>query len=150
MENRSQSNGNQKQSQNGSRTRMSQNGSSVSPRESGSSREIDEASSRSLTRSTDESKSLSEVISKAVPEETQEAFEMVLRKFNVKIKKGGDYIGSNPREAVLIAVSAGLAGWALLSTKPGRKIFDSGATILMPKISDWFSENFTGKSEGRS
>jgi hypothetical protein len=57
-------------------------------------------------------------------------------------KTATDYIEENPREATAIAIAAGLTGWMLLATKPGRKIFDFGVAAFALEISKWMSRKF--------
>lgn len=50
------------------------------------------------------------------------------------ISEGKRYIDQNPQEATALAISAGLAAWALFFTKPGRQAFDTGIALAGPEL----------------
>ena len=58
------------------------------------------------------------------------------------VKSGTSYMSENPKEAVVIAATVGIAAWALYSTKPGRRLFEAAADRFIPEVGHWLSENF--------
>jgi len=69
------------------------------------------------------------------------AIDDVLSQMNNWVKSAADYMASRPGESLFLAAAAGIGLYALLGTKPGRKVFDAGALVLVPQISRWLSEN---------
>lgn len=90
-------------------------------------------------------KSVGTIISESLNKESQMAIDRVLGDISSRMKTAREYAGSNPGEATLIAVTAALAGWVLLNTKPGRTLFDAGAERFVPEITKWVSNNFSGR-----
>ena len=62
------------------------------------------------------------------------------------LQKSKAYIDENPTEAAALAASIGIGGWALFSTKPGRRVFDFGAALAIPSIAQWIKTNFAPAS----
>lgn len=60
-------------------------------------------------------------------------------------KSGADYVSENPKEAVVIVASLGIAAWALLATKPGRRAFEAAADRFIPEVGHWLAENFNNR-----
>lgn len=91
-----------------------------------------------------EQKSVGSIISQSLAKESQETIDRALTDVSTRIKAAKTYASANPGEASLIALTAALAGWVLLGTKPGRKVFDAGAERFVPEITRWVSKNFAG------
>jgi len=92
----------------------------------------------------EDSKSVGTVIAQSLARESQESIDKILSQINGYFNDTTDYVSENPREAALIAVTAGMAAYVLLATKPGRKLFDAGAERFVPEIARWISANFSG------
>ncbi len=65
----------------------------------------------------------------------------VMSKVNGYFKSAKGYVVENPKETAAIVVAVAIAGWALFYTKPGRSLFDKGASVFIPQVSKWITEN---------
>ena len=99
--------------------------------------------SAQMESATGERKSISKVIAQSLAEDNQEGVERVLSEVKRYFDNSRSYISENPREAAGLALAAGVAAWALLGTKPGRMVFESGAAVAVPFVTKWFSRNLT-------
>lgn len=88
-----------------------------------------------------EMKSIGAIISQSLAQGGQESVDQALSQVGDWMIEAKDYVQENPREAIAIAAAVGLSAWALFATKPGRRIFESGAGLVMPEISKWLSGN---------
>jgi hypothetical protein len=75
--------------------------------------------------------------------DTHARVDEVLERVNGYFSSAKEYVTENPKEAAALAVAVVVAGWALLYTKPGRSIFEKGAGVVVPQLSDWISQNFS-------
>ncbi len=66
----------------------------------------------------------------------------IVSEFKNWFKSSTNYVSENPREALVIAASIGIAAWALLATKPGRRAFEVAADRFIPEFGQWLSQNF--------
>ena len=83
---------------------------------------------------------IGESIGKNAQEKVDEAFSQATQYFDgVKT-----YLRESPREAVGLGLTVAAVGWALLYTKPGRQLFDKGASAYGPQISKTVSDLFSG------
>ena len=89
-------------------------------------------------------KSISAIIGQSLAQESQEGVDRVFSQLNGYFTQGKDYVNENPKEAAALAISLGVAAWALTCTKPGRKMFEAGATMAVPRMAKWFTANFSG------
>lgn len=88
-----------------------------------------------------ERKSIGAIISQSLAEESQEGIDRLLNEVKTYFESGREYIKENPREAAGLAVAAGICAWALLGTRPGRAIFESGAAKGVPFVTRWIRQN---------
>lgn len=84
-------------------------------------------------------KSIGEVISQSLSKSGQESIDRTISQVSDYFKTAKTYVSENPRESALIAASAGLAAYVLLTTKPGRKVFDAGMALAGPELTKMFS-----------
>lgn len=106
--------------------------------------EKSEGRSETSNTASDTPKSLSAIIGQSLAQESQEGVERVFSQLNAYLTEGKEYINENPKEAAALAVSLGVAAWALTCTKPGRRLFETSATFAVPQITKWLSSNFSG------
>jgi len=85
--------------------------------------------------------SIGSLISQSLAEESQAGVDRVLADVRDGIDAAREYVSENPREAVALAAAAGIVAWALLGTKPGRKVFEAGAAIAVPYATKWVARN---------
>ena len=85
--------------------------------------------------------SIGSLISQSLAEESQAGVDRVLADVRDGIDAAREYVSENPREAVALAAAAGVVAWALLGTKPGRKVFEAGAAIAVPYATKWVARN---------
>lgn len=92
-------------------------------------------------------KSIGTVIGENLARGTQERVDKAMDTVSGYVESVKDYVTENPKEAAALAASIGLAAWALFYTKPGRRVFDKGAAVIVPEVSKWVTETFSGASE---
>ena len=92
-------------------------------------------------RSRNAGSSIGSMISQSLAEESQAGVDRVLADVREGIDAAREYVSENPREAVALAAAAGVVAWALLGTKPGRKVFEAGAAIAVPYATKWVARN---------
>ena len=99
-----------------------------------------------LDSSSGEEKSVSAGIAESLAKEGQESIDRAMTKISDWFEEGNKYVSQKPWEAALMVASFSLTAWVLLTTKPGRKIFNAGAATFVPKISKWISTTFAQPS----
>lgn len=87
----------------------------------------------------DEQRSIGEVISQSLSKGGQESIDRAINQATGYFRSAKSYVSENPRESALIAASAGLAAYVLLTTKPGRRVFDAGMALAGPELYKMFS-----------
>ena len=92
-------------------------------------------------RSRNSGSSIGSLISQSLAEESQAGVDRILADVRDGIDAAREYVSENPREAVALAAAAGVVAWALLGTKPGRKVFEAGAAIAVPYATKWVARN---------
>ena len=97
--------------------------------------------SSSEGRSRNGGSSIGSLISQSLAEESQAGVDRVLADVREGIEAAREYVSENPREAVALAAAAGVVAWALLGTKPGRKVFEAGAAVAVPYATKWVARN---------
>lgn len=98
------------------------------------------------SQGSNEERSVGAVIAESLAKEGQESIDQALSKINGWFKESTEYVSEKPWEAALMVASFGLTTWLLLTTKPGRKIFDAGAATFVPKISKWMATTFASST----
>jgi ElaB/YqjD/DUF883 family membrane-anchored ribosome-binding protein len=88
-------------------------------------------------------KSIGAVIAQSLAEESQEGVDRILGEIKTGFEVARDYVVENPREAAGLAVCAGVVAWALLGTKPGRKVFEAGTAVAVPYATKWVARNLS-------
>lgn len=88
------------------------------------------------------SEGLPDMINRSLPPESREHVERLMRDAQTAVRDVRSYARQNPGEAIGLACTAGAVLWALLGTKPGRRVLESGSAIAMPYVSQWVSRNF--------
>ncbi len=96
-----------------------------------------------------EQKSIGAVIGNSLAKGTQEKIDQTLGQFSGFYDSTKRYVNENPREAIMVGAAIGLGIWALLATKPGRVVFERGASVLVPELTKWWGENFSGGANGQ-
>ncbi len=115
---------------------------------SDSSRSASGSTASDEQRDQNQPKSVGTVIAENLARESQEKIDRALGQFNGYFTQTTSYISSNPREATAIAVAAGMVAWVLLGTKPGRRIFEMGAAMVIPEATKWVQNNFANLTSG--
>lgn len=104
---------------------------------------------RSAAGDQDESepKSLTDVIGEGLGEDAQKTIEKTLAQASDVVDQTKKYVSQNRGEAIGVGVAIGLAGWALLYTKPGRQLFDALAPKVLPAIAGLATESLNGTKQ---
>ncbi|MBX3021980.1 MAG: hypothetical protein KF799_09915 [Bdellovibrionales bacterium] len=95
-------------------------------------------------------KTIGAVIAENLAAGTQERVDGVMDQVSEYYEAAREYVNENPREAMMIGASLGMAAWALLFTKPGRQIFDLGAARAVPVVSQWISTTFNSQNRSQA
>jgi ElaB/YqjD/DUF883 family membrane-anchored ribosome-binding protein len=103
----------------------------------------DEMSTEDRDQADDHLTSIREILAKGLGPEGQENLEQFGAKLNEIVEEARIYFRDNPREALAVGAAAGLAAWALLATKPGRRVLEIGTVTFLPKIRDWVTKTFS-------
>lgn len=94
-----------------------------------------------------EIKTVGDVIGESLGKDTQKQLEEAVSQASDMYKTGKKYVNENRGEALALFVAVGVAGWALLYTKPGRQIFDMAAPKVLPQISALLTETLGVKPQ---
>ncbi len=94
-----------------------------------------------------EIKTVGDVIGESLGKDTQKQIENAIGQAADLYKTGKTYVNENRGEALALFVAAGVAGWALLYTKPGRQLFDLAAPKVLPQISALLTETLGVKPQ---
>ena len=87
--------------------------------------------------------SIPEILAKGLGPEGRQNMKQFGEKLNEIFEEARLYLRNNPREALAVGAAVGLAAWALLATKPGRRVLEIETVTFLPKIRDWVTKTFT-------
>ena len=94
-----------------------------------------------------ESKSVGDVISANLDKDAQKQLDEVLDQASQYMKNVRSYVSENRGEALALAFAAGVVGWALLYTRPGRQIIEMAAPTVIPQVQNLLSETFAAQAK---
>jgi hypothetical protein len=101
------------------------------------------------TQAFDEGVHLPSMFAAGLAPETKENLERFLTKGREALLETKTYVKDNPAEAAGLLACSGAILWALLGTKPGRRIVEYGTPLLSSYLASNFSQTF-GQSLGQN
>jgi hypothetical protein len=78
----------------------------------------------------------------SLPQESREKLEHLFEDSKGFLTTARSYVAENPAEAAGLMLVAGGILWAVLSTKPGAKLLETGKSMVKPAVDGWVSRTF--------